>query len=85
MAERLNKRQQESVRQTIQGSQLANYLSRHVLGEVEMTPSQVSAALGLLRKVAPDLKSVDGNIELSGSLNVNLVSYADTTPEQLES
>lgn len=55
MAERLNKRQADSVRANIQTSQIINRLTKHIDGEVELKPSQVTAALGLLRKTIPDL------------------------------
>jgi hypothetical protein len=45
----------EAVRSRIQGSVIADQLLKHVLGETEMSATQVSAALGLLRKVSPDL------------------------------
>jgi hypothetical protein len=32
---------------------------KHALGKVEMTATQVSAALGLLRKVSPDLAATE--------------------------
>lgn len=43
------------VRDKIQASQLVNSLEDHVLNDKEMTKSQVSAALGLLKKCIPDL------------------------------
>jgi phage-related protein len=42
----------------IQASQLVNRLRDHVLGKVELTASQVTAALGLLKKTLPDLAAV---------------------------
>lgn len=47
---------------------LINRLESHVLGEVELTASQVSAALGLLKKTAPDLSQVDGTLDHSGKV-----------------
>lgn len=38
---------------------LINRLTDHVLGKVDMAPSQVTAGLGLLKKVIPDLAAVD--------------------------
>jgi hypothetical protein len=43
------------VREKIRATQLVNALENHVLGRRKMTASQVSAALGLLRKCVPDL------------------------------
>lgn len=48
----------EIVRQRIRTSQITRRLTDHVLGNVEMTASQVTAALGLLRKSLPDLSAV---------------------------
>lgn len=59
MAERLNKRHQEMIREKIRGSQLVNRLENHVLDDLELSPTQVTAALGLLRKVVPDLKATE--------------------------
>lgn len=39
----------------IQNSNILNALIEHVEGKRDMQPSQVSAGLGLLRKVMPDL------------------------------
>lgn len=49
---------------------IANRLTRHVLGKVEMTPSQVTAALGLLKKTLPDLSAT----EISGELKTRDIS-----------
>lgn len=49
----------DEIREKIQGSQIINRLSKHVMGEVEMTASQVNAAKTLLGKVIPDLKAVE--------------------------
>jgi len=46
------------VREKIRASQLVNRLEDHVLGEVEMSATQVSAALGLLKKCVPDLQAM---------------------------
>ena len=45
----------EEARQKIRTSQLLNRLTGHVLGKVEMSSTQVQAALGLLKKSLPDL------------------------------
>lgn len=46
----------------IQKSNVLNVLLQHVEGKREMSATQVAAGLGLLKKVLPDLQSV----ELSG-------------------
>ena len=58
MAARLNNRHQDAVRDKIRASQLVNRLEKHVLGEVDMSATQVTAALGLLKKCVPDISAV---------------------------
>jgi hypothetical protein len=54
-------------RAKIQNSNILNALIEHVQGEREMSATQVNAGLGLLRKVLPDLSSVDlGNADEDG-------------------
>jgi hypothetical protein len=43
----------------IRAVSLIRALERHVLKGAEMKPSQVTAALALLKKVLPDLSAVD--------------------------
>ena len=45
-------------RDKIKNSNILRALIEHVEGKREMSPSQVSAGLGLLKKVMPDLSSV---------------------------
>lgn len=60
MAARKRKiRHDENTRDKIQASQIVNRLTKHILGEVDMPASAVTAALGLLRKVMPDLSSAE--------------------------
>lgn len=47
----------ESWREKIQTSMLINRLQNHVKGDVELSNTQVTAALGLLKKTAPDLQT----------------------------
>lgn len=68
----------ESVRQRIQASMIINRLTDHVLGKIEMPASAVTAALGLLKKVAPDLSSVE-------SKNETTVRYVARMPNKAES
>lgn len=46
-------------RTKIQNSAILNSLIEHAEGRRDMTPSQVTAGLGLLKKVMPDLSAVD--------------------------
>jgi hypothetical protein len=55
MAARLNPRHTEMVRQKIQASAIIHRLQEHVKGEVEMSSTQVTAALGLLDRSVPKL------------------------------
>ena len=58
MAARIRKKHQDEVRERIRASQLINRLENHVFGEVDMTSTQVTAALGLLKKCVPDLATM---------------------------
>lgn len=66
MATRLNPKHDEATRQKIQTSQLVNRLQDFILGDAKMEKSQVTAALGLLKKTLPDLSAVtmDGSLGL---------------------
>ena len=57
-------------RDKIRNSNILNALVEHVEGRRDMSATQVTAGLGLLRKVMPDLSSVDANVELSGEIVV---------------
>lgn len=46
-------------REKIQVSQLVNRLTKHALGEVEMSSTQVRAIEILLKKTLPDLQSTE--------------------------
>lgn len=70
----------EIVRQRIRTGVIARRLMKHVMGEIEMTPTQVSAGLGLLKKVLPDLSAT----ELSGELKTTDVSAKPLTAEEWE-
>lgn len=52
----------QSVRNRIRAGGIVHRLEQHVLGAISMSATQVSAALGLLRKVVPDLS----NVEMTG-------------------
>lgn len=45
------------VREKIRASQLINALQNHVLGKRKMAASQVTAGLGLLKKIVPDMST----------------------------
>jgi hypothetical protein len=50
-------RMSDEHRTKIANSQILNRLIGHAEGSVEMTTTQVNAALGLLKKVLPDLQA----------------------------
>ena len=70
----------ERIRGAIQTSQLVKRLTDHVNGTVELNKSQVSAALGLLKKTLPDLTSV----EHSGEIATPTVARVPTQPTDME-
>lgn len=55
-------RMSDEHRVKIQNSNILNALIEHAVGKREMSATQVSAGLGLLKKVLPDLS----NVQLSG-------------------
>jgi len=70
MAARVNKiRHDENTRAKIKAGNIIARLEKLVKGEIEMPPHAVTAALGLLRKVLPDVTSV----ELSGEVTTTKV------------
>lgn len=70
----------ELVRDRIRTAMLLNRLTNFVTGRIEMSPHQVTAALGLLKKTVPDLQA----IEHSGTIieEVHTVSADPLTEEQ---
>jgi hypothetical protein len=63
-------RHDEETRNKIKTSQLVNRLTEHVLGNVELGATQVSAALGLLRKTLPDLTTTTLQGDADNPLNI---------------
>lgn len=70
----------EEARNKIRTTQLINRLTDHVDGKVKMGPTQVTAALGLLRKTLPDLTAT----ELSGETTQRIVSAEPMTEDEWE-
>lgn len=93
MAVRLNPKHDERTRSKIQTSQLCNRLNLFALGlpdpgspngkPVEMSDTQVRAALGLLRKTLPDLAvtTIEGSVEVTGGIDAP--TRPKTIPEWL--
>ena len=70
----------EIVRERIRASMITSALVKHVLGKNEMSASQVTAALGLLRKCIPDLSAID--VEVDGKLATYDISDKPLTADQ---
>jgi hypothetical protein len=68
-------------RDKIKNSNILNALIQHVEGTKEMTATQVSAGLGLLKKVMPDLSSTEIKGEDGGPVIVEVRRFADRTPK----
>lgn len=58
-------RHHERTREKIQVTQIVNRLHKLVMGEAEMAPHAVTAALGLLKKVMPDMSAVEHTGEVA--------------------
>ena len=65
MAARKRLFQLPRTREKIRASILRNRSQNHVLGKCEMMPSQVSAAVTVLRKLLPDLMAVEVQADTS--------------------
>jgi hypothetical protein len=82
---RLNPKHDEATRNKIKTTQLIKRLQGFSLSEldpqthkpIEMSATQVNAALGLIKKTLPDLSSVD----ISGLLDVNLTKHEEAIDE----
>jgi hypothetical protein len=74
-------RHDDETRAKIKTSQLINRLSDHVLGKVDMKPTQVTAALGLLKKTIPDLSAAENKTEVVHRYVARLPAKAKSTEE----
>jgi hypothetical protein len=63
----------------VKGQRIVEELQKHVFGERKMTSTQVTAGLGLLRKVCPDIN----HIQHSGEVNHILIANAAKLMEAL--
>jgi len=79
MAARINKiRHDENTRAKIQAGNIIDRLEKLIAGEVDMKPHAVTAALGLLKKVLPDVTSVEISGEISTSKVIRAPAVAST-------
>ncbi len=74
MAARKHLSHDAKTRDKIRTSQLINRLEKFVLSEKEqgaevvLSPAQVTAALGLMKKTLPDLAQVDSSVDLTAKV-----------------
>ena len=73
----------EDHRSKIANSQVLNRLITHVTGSPILEPSQVTAAVALLKKVMPDLQSVESKSEVTVRNVVRLPNPKATADEWL--
>ena len=66
----------------IQNSNILKALIEHAEGKREMSASQVSAGLGLLKKILPDLQSVESTVH--GDQTIRIVSAEPLTEDEWE-
>lgn len=59
---------------------IINRLQDHINGTVELSSTQVSAALGLLKKTAPDLSAV----EQTGEVTHNYIAYLPSPVKSMD-
>lgn len=69
----------ETHRVKIQNSNILNALIEHVVGEREMSATQVSAGIALLRKIMPDLSSAEIKSETTHRYVARIPEKAATT------
>jgi hypothetical protein len=80
MPARKNLVHSELVRERIRTKAIVNRLTNHVLGRVEMSATQVQAALGLIKKTIPDLQAIEHSGEVAQP--VHQVSAEPLTEDQ---
>lgn len=72
----------EHWRKKIQTGVLLDRLGKHVLGSIEMTPTQVQAARILLAKAVPDLKAIEHTGPEGGPMQHKAIVEHVRTPDQ---
>ena len=82
MAARLRKLHQDDVRAKIQTTQLIKRLEDHVLKGTKMEKTQVSAAMGLIRKTLPDLSTMELKGDPDNPLEMNIRTIELVAPKQ---
>lgn len=72
---------EKNTREKIQHSKIVNQLISFVNGEIKLEPAQVTAGLGLLRKVLPDLSSSENKTEVTHRYVAEVPGVAETTEQ----
>lgn len=74
----------EEHRDKIKNSNILTYLIDHVEGKREMSQTQVSAGVALLKKTLPDLSTVDGRLtaDINGTLHHKIEQLIVDTPNR---
>lgn len=73
MAARLNKHHSQDVRAKIQAANLIHRLQEHVLGNVEMSKTQVAAANSLLDRSVPKLSQIQHVGDVASPVHLTLI------------
>lgn len=81
MAARKTPSLSDAWRERIQTSMIINRLQDHIEGKVELSSTQVSAALGLLKKTAPDLSAVEYAGEVQHTYVARMPAPSNTMDE----
>jgi hypothetical protein len=68
MAARLNRRHQDLVRDKIKVGNIIDRLEKHISGEIELSPTQVSSAKILLDKT---ISNAQTDLNVQGNVTVN--------------
>ena len=75
----------QKTREKIRGTAIAKRLQAHVLGEIELSATQIRAAEILLRKVVPDLAPISPDGKAVGNTVVQvLFGYKEPEPIEAE-
>lgn len=60
----------DALRERIEAAKIVESLKKHTLGRKKMSPSQVTAGLGLLKKTLPDLAQIEHSGEVTNRLKL---------------
>jgi hypothetical protein len=85
MAARKQRWHDQATREKIQAGLLVTTLTKHVAGELKLSATQVTAALGLLRKCVPDLASVQHQGDENNPVVVTRIEHVIVEPRSFAS